>query len=165
MLDFQIIQNLAEFFPVFRKVNIFRRSAENFASRVFKRFRQLQRCLTSELDNNSIRFFGVHHIHYILESQRLEEEFVRCIVIGAYRFRITVYHRNLESLFPQCHYGMHAAVIEFYPLPYPVRTAAENNNFFLVTRFEFIFFFISGVHVRSIRAELRRAGIDRFVDG
>jgi len=164
VFDIQIIQDLPEFFSVFGEVDILRRSSIYHASCIFKGFRQFQRCLSSELDDHSVRLLGIHHVHDILECQRLEKEFVGCIVIGAYRFRIAVYHRDFKSFFPKSHYRVYAAVIEFYSLSYPVRTAAENNNFFPVTRFQLIFFFISGIHIWSIRTKLCRTRIDSLIN-
>ena len=57
---------------------------------------------------------------------------------------------------------MHAGVVELDALTDTIRTGAENNHGFALTRAQFAFVRIAGVVVRSHRVELGGASIDRL---
>ena len=60
---------------------------------------------------------------------------------------------------------MTAAVIEFNSLPDAVRTAAQDDDFFLGRWRRFVLFFVSGVEVGRVAFEFGSAGIHSFVNG
>ena len=58
---------------------------------------------------------------------------------------------------------MHAAVIEFDPLPDPVRPATEHHDLAPVGGLGFILLLVGGIQIRGIGSKLGRAGINPLV--
>jgi hypothetical protein len=106
----------------------------------------------------------VANVQHVFDRQRLEEQHVAGVVIGADRFRIAVDHHAFDTEFAKRETGVAAAIIELDPLADAVRTAAENDDPLLVARRrQFVFDFVGAVVIRRVGFELGRTGIDALV--
>src|SRR4029077_7697438 len=140
---------------IFRTIDRIRTGSENWNARAGQRHRKLQRSLSAELHDHTERLLALRHCARVLERQRLEVKPIRDIVIGRDRLRIAIHHDRFESRFLERETPMNAAVIELDPLPYPVRTAAENYYFFPRRRRRFILALVGRVEIGSECLELR----------
>ena len=95
---------------------------------------KLERRLAAVLHDHAEGFFLVDDLEHVLQRQRLEVEAVGGVVIGGHRFRVAVDHDGLEAVLAQRHRRVHAAIVEFDPLPDAVRPAAEHDDFLPVGR-------------------------------
>src|SRR5262249_18329030 len=75
---------------------------------------------------------------------------------------IAVDHYRLVTLFLQRERGVAAAVIEFYSLPYAIRTRTEDHDLLSVCCVGFILVFVGRVQIRRERLELGPASVDTF---
>ena len=101
---------------------------------------------------------------YVFERQGLEIKTVAGIVIGRDSLGIAVHHDGLVTVVAESECGVTAAIIEFNPLPDPVRPAAENDDFFLFGRRRLVFFLVGRVEIGSEAFEFGGASIDAFIN-
>ena len=87
----------------------------------------------------------MHNFQHIFQCQRLEIEPVGNIVVGGDGFGIAIDHDGLITVFAQRQRRVHTAIVEFNPLPDPVRATAQHHDFFALGRLRFAFFLVSGV--------------------
>src|SRR5207247_4283330 len=99
------------------------------------------------------------------ERERLEVEAVRGVVVGRHRLRIAVDHDRLEADLAQRERRMDAAGVELDSLADAVRPRAEDDDLAARRRLGLVLGLVRRVEVRRRRLELRRAGVDAFVDG
>ena len=71
--------------------------------------------------------------------QRLEEEQIAGVVIGADRLRVGVDHHRFDAQLPHRERRLHAAVVELDPLADAVRPAADDDDFGSVGEADFVF--------------------------
>ena len=95
----------------------------------FQFSRNIERCLSAELNDNAQRFFFLINAQDIFDSQRFEIEFVRGIIISGNCFRIAVDHDGLITHVPQGKSGMNAAIIKFNTLADTVRSTPSTITF------------------------------------
>ncbi|CAI8240109.1 MAG: Uncharacterised protein [SAR116 cluster bacterium] len=92
----QPVNQLLEPLAVFGKVDRIRAGAKDRNAGIFQRCRNLQRGLATKLYHHpmhgAIGGFTLDDLDHILICQRLEIQPVRSVIIGRYRFRITVDH-------------------------------------------------------------------------
>ena len=86
---------------------------------IHKRLRQLNRCLSAELNHCTVRLFDIDDILNIFRSQRFEIQLICNIKIRAYGFRIIIYNNCFPALTGICPRTMYRAKIEFDTLPDP----------------------------------------------
>src|SRR5436309_7171960 len=97
-------------FSVLSHFDVFWLSSDDVDTVRLKRIRQIERCLSSKLDNGSPTFFMLINIEDILERERFEIKLVTCVVIGGNRFWIRIDHNGLKSFLFQREGGVHATV-------------------------------------------------------
>ena len=124
---------------------------------------QIERRLSSELDDDSVRLFLPDDMENVLERERLEVETIGCVVVGRHRLRIAVDHDGLKPFVLQSEGCVAAAAIEFNPLSYPVRTTAEDHDLLAIARFGLILFLVCRVKVWRVGFEFCGARIHAFV--
>jgi len=90
----------------------------------FQLQRKIQRRLTAELNDYSLRLFALYDGEHIFEGERFEIEAVGGIVVRRNRLWIAIYHDGFETVFAQRERGMTAAIVKFNALPDAVRPAA-----------------------------------------
>jgi hypothetical protein len=93
---------------------------------------QVQRRLPAELHDHAIGLHAVADVQHVLGGQRLEEQQVAGVVVGADRLGVRVDHDRLDAHLAQREAGMAAAVVELDSLADAIRAAAENHDPFLV---------------------------------
>ena len=142
----------------------FRRSADDRHTRSLKILRQIERCLATILHNHTGRVFDVDYLQYIFQSKRLKIKSIGCVVVGRYRFRITVDHDRLVTARAKCHCRMHTTVIKLNTLTDSVRSSTQDHDLIGINRFGLTFNFISGVHVSRRCSELTATRIHPLVD-
>ena len=160
-----LLQHFAEELTVFSQIDGFRRGTENRNTGSLQTSRQRQRGLATELNDNALDrthlLFGLVDFEYVFEGKRLEVQTIGHVVIGGHGFRVAVDHDGVIVLAQLLH-GMYAGVVELDALADTVRTGAENDHGFTLTRTQFTFVRIAGVIVRRDRVEFGSAGIDRL---
>src|SRR5215831_7045675 len=106
---------------------------------------QIERRLSPELHDDSIRLFFPDNMENVLERKRLEVETIGRVVVGGHRLRIAVDHDGLKPFVLQSEGCVAAAAIEFNSLSYPVRTTTENHDLLVIARFGLILFLVCRV--------------------
>ena len=124
---------------------------------------QIQRCLTSQLNNNTFGLLIPGDIEDILQCERFKVEPVGNIVVRRYCLGIGIHHDSFVSRLSQRHGGMNATVIKLYTLPDPVGTPSDNHHLFRISAAAFILFIIGGIVVRGVGLEFGGAGIHKFI--
>ncbi len=164
LLETQAIEEIAEPFAVFGVLDRVDAGADDRHVRIGQRTGEIQRRLTAELHDDPVGLNAVEDIEHVLGGQRLEEQEVAGVVVGAHGLGIRIDHDRLDPEFPQRETRMAAAVVELDPLPDTVRPAAENHDaaFLRLLGRCFVFVLVGRVEVRRVGLELGRAGIDRF---
>ena len=114
--------------------------------------------------------FDPQDLEHVLARQRLEIEPVGSVVIGRDSFGVAVDHDRLERrpvpLFAQRKAGVDAAIVELDPLPDPVGTTAEDDDFLAIRRRSFALGLTEGrgligrIHIGRDRLEFGRAAVD-----
>src|SRR5207247_4410072 len=101
---------------------------------------------------------------YVFERQGLEKKTVAGIVIGRDSLGIAVHDDGLITVVAESECGVTAAIVEFNPLPDPVRPAAENDDFLLFGRARLVFLLLGRVEIGSEAFEFGGASIDAFIN-
>ncbi len=166
MAKVQFVNQLLEQLSVFGRFDRVDTGADDRHARFGQTTSEVQRRLTTELNDHAIGLDGVADIQHIFDRQRFKEQHVRGVVVGADRFRVAVDHHAFDADLAKCEAGVTATVVEFDSLADAVRTATKNDDAFLVTLGrQFILDFIGAVVIRRVGLEFRCAGIDAFEDG
>ena len=84
----QFVQHGCEQLPIFRCLDAFGLCAQNWYACSLQSTRQVQRRLTTELDEHALRFLLVANVEHVFEGERLEVELVTSVVIGGNCLRI-----------------------------------------------------------------------------
>ena len=113
--------------------------------------------------------FLANERNHIFRRQRFEIEPIRGVVIRTHGFRVAIDHNGLKPSFLQRVSGMDAAIIEFNTLADAVRPATQDDDFLPRSGAAFAYgraetAFIGGIHIRRLRCEFRRAGINPLID-
>ena len=87
LFDVQVIDQLVEFVPVFRSIDVPGRSPDDFDAARLKLQRQLQRSLAAELHDDAVAFFAFVDMQDIFQSQRFKIKFVAGVVVRGNRLR------------------------------------------------------------------------------
>src|SRR5262249_56108663 len=94
--DVQLTQQVAKPLAVFGKVDGIGRCSDDRHSAMLQIQSQIERRLSPELHNDSIRLFFADNVENVLERERLEVEAIGCVVVGRHRLRIAVNHDRLK---------------------------------------------------------------------
>ena len=163
--DIQNVQKIGEFLTILRQIDILVLGAQNLYASGRKLLCQIQRSLSAELENHTVRSFLFDHIHHIVGVQRFEVELVGRIEVGADRFRIVVDdHRFIAQLLQRPH-ALYAAVIEFDTLADTNRARAHDQNLVVIRFSAFVFSSVAGIVIRGQRLKLACTGVNYLVDG
>jgi hypothetical protein len=117
--------------PIFRGLDAFWLSAEDGNARCLQSIGEIERGLTTELNENALGFFLIVNVEHVLEGERLEIKFVARVVIGRNRFRIRVHHDRFKPELAERERRMHAAVIKLDSLADPIWPATQDHDFAL----------------------------------
>ena len=128
--DARLRQHLVEALTIFGAVDVIDGGTVDTESGALEFCREIDRCLTAELDNDAVRLFLVHNVQYILHSQRLEIEAVGDIKVRADGLRVVVDDDRFDAHLTQCPDRVHGAVVELDALPDADRSGAEYNHLF-----------------------------------
>src|SRR5699024_8453297 len=82
-----------------------------------------------------------------------------------HRFRYTVDHNGLVTIFFQCQGGMHTAIVEFDSLANAVGPPTQDNDFLAIRVASFALLFISGIEIGSIGSKLGGTSINSLING
>jgi len=74
-----------------------------------KTHRQVQRCLSAKLDNDSFRLLDINDIHHVFKCQRFEVQTIRSVVVRRDCLRVAVDHDRFKAGVPQGEGGMATA--------------------------------------------------------
>ena len=160
----QFVQQLLEALAIFCSVDHVRAGADDRHAAGLQVACQLERGLSTELNDHSGRFFDRDDLQNILERQWLEIQAIRGIVVGRHGLRIAIDHDRLIAVFAQRERSMHATVVELDPLADPVRATPEHHDFLALARTRFALFFVGRIEIGRIRGEFGSAGVDPLVD-
>ena len=79
--DAELAHHVAEVLPVLGQVNRLGRCAQNGDAVLFQLAGYVERCLAPELDNNAFGFFFFINAQHVFNSERLEVQLVRGVVV------------------------------------------------------------------------------------
>ena len=80
--DRAAFQQFVKTLSVLRFIDRVGRGAENVCTDLLKEFRQLDRCLTAELNDNAVRLFGFDQVADVFLAERVKVQTVAGIEIG-----------------------------------------------------------------------------------
>ena len=126
--------------------------------------RQIQRSLAAKLNDHAFRFLDVDDVHHVFESQRLEIETIRGVVISRDRFRIAVDHDRLEACVAQRKGRVATAVVKLNSLPDAIWPGAEDHDLATIGGRRLALTFVSRIKIRRERLKLGAARVDAFVN-
>ena len=161
----QFVDHRAELFPVLGQLDRVDRRADDVHPGVVQTAGEVQRRLPAELDDHPLRRDGVVDVQHVLDRQRLEEQRVGGVVIGRHGFRVAVDHDRFGPHLAQRERGVATAIIELDALADSVRPAAQDHHpAFVVRRRQLGLVLVRAVVIRRVSLELRRTGVDRFIN-
>jgi len=121
--------------------------------------------LTAELHNDPRRLFGFHNIQDVFFCKGLKVKLVRGVIVGAYRFGVTVDHDALNALFLQGKGGLYTAIIEFNPLSDTIRPATQDHDLAFAGNTGLVLLFVVGVIIWRAGLEFGSTGVYELLDG
>ena len=133
MGDVQLTHNESEAIPIFGQINGFRRCAHDLYAHLLQFSCNIQGRLSPKLDNNAFGFLLFIDAQNIFNGKRLKIEFIRCVVIRRYCFRVAVNHNRFITCIADGQCSMHAAVIKLNALTNTVGSTTQNHYFFTIT--------------------------------
>ena len=165
LLQSQAVQQVAELLAVFSHLDRVDRRTDDRQTSRSERPREVQRRLPPQLHDHAIRLHTIGDVQHILTGQRLKEEQVAGVVVGADRLRVGVDHHTLNAHLAEGKTGVTAAVVKLDSLADAVRTASQDHHAFAVGRLggHLILALPRRVEVRGFRLELRSARVNGFV--
>ena len=92
---------------------------------------QLDSGLTAELNNNTVRLFGLNNSFNVLFCEGVEVETVTRVEVSRNSFGVIVADNSLVTEFLESPYAVNRAVVELNTLTYTDRTRTENDDLFL----------------------------------
>ena len=119
--------------------------------------------LTSELHDGGVALLALVDIEHVLQGKRLKVKFVTRVVVGGNGLGVRIDHHGFPAHLTEGKGGMDAAVIELDALPDTIRATAEDHDALFVVGARLVLVAVSGIKVRRVRLELRRAGVDQTV--
>ena len=127
-LDAEVAAEGAEPLAVLGEVDGIERRPQDPEAGLLDRARQLERRLASELDHDADGLLALADRQHFLDTERLEVEPVRGVVVGRDRLRVAVDHHGLEAELAEAARRVDAAVVELDALTDPVRAGAEDDD-------------------------------------
>ncbi len=165
MSQSEFVDQAAEQFTVFGGVDRVDAGADDRHAGLFQTTSQVERRLATELNDHTIGLHRIADVQHVFDRQRFEEQDVRCVVVGADRFRVAVDHDRFDAHFLQGKRSVAAAIIELDALADSVGATTQNDDPFLVALGgDFGFGFVGAVVVRREGFEFSRTRVDTFVD-
>ena len=146
----QLGHHLSKAIAILRQIDSIRGSPNDVHTASGQFIGYIERSLTTELHNDSLRFFLFVYAENILNRERLKVKFIRCIIVRRYSLGIAVDHDGLKALIPQRESTVHAAVVKFDALTNPVGSPAQHHDFTPVAGFHFIGAAVCGVIVGGV---------------
>ena len=119
--------------------------------------------LSAKSDHNAYRLLGSDHVHDVVGAQRLKIQAVAGIKVRTYCFRVVVDNNGFVAELFQRPYRVNGTVVKFYALADTDRAAAKYGNFLFIAYFNFVFFGISRIIVRSCGFKFCGAGINHLI--
>ena len=116
----QFLKTLA----VFSGINHVRTGANDGDTSSLKTQRQLQRGLTTVLNNHAKGFFFVDNFKNVFQGQGFKVKTITGVVISRNRFRVAIDHDGFVAIFSHGQCGMNTAIVKFNPLTNAVRPSA-----------------------------------------
>ena len=150
-LQVQLLQQLAKLLAIAGGVERIDGGAEDRHAGFLQAAGEIQRRLAAELDDHAFdqvrrsliakrpAVEALADVQNILVRQRLEEQQIAGVVIGADGFGIGIDHHRFEAQFLHRKGGLHAAVIELDSLPDAIGAAADDDDFGFVGEADFVF--------------------------
>ena len=127
-------------------------------------FGKLDGCLSTELNNGSVRFLDIYNILNIFRCQWLEIQFVRDIKVCTYCLRVVVDDDSLVSFFCKCPCTVYGAEVELDTLSDTDRSGTKYQYFLLAGSFNyFILTSEYRVVIWCLCCELSRTGINHLI--
>ena len=117
-----LFKNLVKKLSVLGSVNVLGTCSENRNSHLHKALGELNRRLSTELDNRSVRLLKLNDILNILRCKRLKVKLVRNIEVRTYSLRVVIYNDCLIAFLLECPCTVNRAVIKFDTLTDSDRT-------------------------------------------
>ena len=162
--DPEQVEQRSEALAVFGQVDCLVRRPQDAEPGVLELARQLERRLTSELDDDALRPLALADREHLLHAKGLEVEPVGGVVVGRDGLGVAVDHYRFVAERAERARGVDAAVVELDPLADPVRAGAEDDDG--AARLpDLVRLALGGVEVVGARLDLARARIDATVDG
>ena len=162
LFQVQALQNLLELLAIFCSFDGIDRCSNDRDTRCCQAASQVQRCLSTELNDHPIRLNAIADVQYIFCRQRFKEQQITGVIVGTHRFRIRVDHNRLNAKLPQREARVAAAIVKFDTLTDTIRSTPENHDAFAIRLLggRLIFVFVRRIEVRRIRLELSGTCID-----
>jgi hypothetical protein len=120
----------------------------------------------ARLGDGAPAFLAFVDVEDVLQSERLEEELVRRVVVGGDGLWVRVDHDGLEAVFLEGKRRMDAAVVELDALADAVGAAAEDHDLLgRVALHLVVAAVVGGIVVGRVGLEFGRACVDKAVAG
>ncbi len=166
LAETQLVDQLLEQFAILGGLDRVDTRADDRHAGFLQSSRQVQRRLTAELNDHAIGFNRIADVEYVFDRQRLKEQDVRRVVVGADRFRVAIDHHAFDSDFAERETGVTAAVIEFNSLADSIGSPAQDHDSLLVALGrQFILDLVGAVVIGCVGLEFRGTGIDTLEHG
>ena len=127
--------------------------------------REVERCLSAELNDDAVGLFNIGNAEYVFGSERFKVEFVGCVVVGGDGFGIGIDHDGFKAVFFEGIGGVATTIVKFDALSNAIGTAAQDHDFLSVGSDGFVVCLISRIVIRCIGFKLGGACIYGFENG
>ena len=147
MRNTQFGEQRLESFPVLSTVKIGHLGSQDRHPGRRERSGQVNRRLTTELDDDTVGLLEVDDVHDVLKGQRLEIQLVGDGEVGRHRFRIRVHDDGLVPGSLDGLDGVDGSVVELDPLANADRPGTQDENAGALRLFRLVLHFVGRVEV------------------
>ena len=148
-------------------IYILSRCSKDLNAHLDQCFGQFDGCLSTELNNSSIRFLDIYYILNIFRCQWLEIQLICNIEVCTYSLRVVVDNNGLISLFRKCPCTVYRAEVELNTLSDTDRAGTKYQDLFLIFCLDcFVLCLVIAVYrvvVWCLCRKLCRTGINHLV--
>ena len=162
--DIEVFKGLFKKVTVFGTVKVSNLCSQDFHTSFRQWLCQVDGCLTTKLNHDTLRLFQFDNVHHVFEGQWFEVKFIWNWEVCWNRLRVRVHDDGFVTCSLDSFHRVNCRIVEFNPLSDTDRSWTKNDDRFFIRFDWFIFPLVSWVEIWCWWLELSRTGINHLVN-